>query len=425
LASEVPAAGTDFSNSVIFSVGCHAGLNVPDAVAGSTQAATDWAQVFSRQGATFIGNTGYGYGDSDLIAYSEALALNFAAVLNANNGATVAIGDAVRLAKQQYFGSLGPNALSNYDEKVIAIWTLYGLPMRAVRIPLQSGPETSAPRQEVDVARSSGSSGLAAATAVTYTVAITPALQVVDTADGRYYAVAGEIHALAGRPIEPRLSVDLDGSGGIAHGALLVGGRTHDEAIDPLIVHITTDDSTMSTEPQFDSTAFYPGHIAAVNRLLQMEADVLQRMVLVPGQFRATSSVTHTIGIQRIWERMDVVTFHAPFSTSDFIAPTIWRMSAQPASNAVRFTVEATDASGVGRVVILCRWSTSAEWQPLELALVDAAKGAWSGLLPVAGTSVEYIVQAVDEAGNVMSADDYGSPFVSNLNSIYLPTISR
>lgn len=34
---------------------------------------TDWAQAFSRQRANFVGNTGYGYGDSDLIAYSERL----------------------------------------------------------------------------------------------------------------------------------------------------------------------------------------------------------------------------------------------------------------------------------------------------------------------------------------------------------------
>ena len=57
-------------NSLTFSVGCHSGLNVPDADAFDLQSGTDWAQSFVRQRATFIGNTGYGYGDSELIAYS-------------------------------------------------------------------------------------------------------------------------------------------------------------------------------------------------------------------------------------------------------------------------------------------------------------------------------------------------------------------
>ena len=137
LATEVRGAATDFSRALIFSVGCHSGLNVPDAAAGGGQAAADWAQVFTARGATFIGNSGFGYGDSDLIAYSEALALNFADIVN-THGAAVPIGDAVRLAKQRYFNSLGPAAFSNYDEKVLAIWTLYGLPMRGVLLTCQA-----------------------------------------------------------------------------------------------------------------------------------------------------------------------------------------------------------------------------------------------------------------------------------------------
>ena len=139
LASEVTGAATDFSRSLVFSVGCHSGLNVPGG-------APDWAQAFAAKGATFIGNSGFGYGDSDLIVYSEALALNFAAIVNAGGGTAVPIGDAVRQAKQRYFNSLGPNSLSNYDEKVLAIWTLYGLPMRRVRVPagVNARPEVGA-----------------------------------------------------------------------------------------------------------------------------------------------------------------------------------------------------------------------------------------------------------------------------------------
>ena len=67
----------DYTGSLIFSVGCHSGLNVPDGEAATIETGTDWAQAFLRRGATFIGNTGFGYGDSDLIAYSELIMKNF------------------------------------------------------------------------------------------------------------------------------------------------------------------------------------------------------------------------------------------------------------------------------------------------------------------------------------------------------------
>ena len=47
------------------------------AVQGVTPDA-DWAQAFARKGATFIGGTGYQYGDTEIIEYSERLYLEFA-----------------------------------------------------------------------------------------------------------------------------------------------------------------------------------------------------------------------------------------------------------------------------------------------------------------------------------------------------------
>ena len=76
-ADEVASDSTDYSGALIFSVGCHSGLNVPDRGPGTAQQDTDWAQAFARRGATYLGNTGFGYGDSDLIAYSEKLMVNF------------------------------------------------------------------------------------------------------------------------------------------------------------------------------------------------------------------------------------------------------------------------------------------------------------------------------------------------------------
>ena len=58
-------------------MGCHAGLSVFDAFVASNN--LDWAQLFAQKGAAaYVANTGYGYGDSTTIAYSEDLNRRFA-----------------------------------------------------------------------------------------------------------------------------------------------------------------------------------------------------------------------------------------------------------------------------------------------------------------------------------------------------------
>ena len=100
--------------------------------------------------------------------------------------------------------------------------------------------------------------------------------------------------------------------------------------------------------------------------------------------------------------------------------------AAAQAGDAVRFTVETTDAGGVGRAVILHHLAGSPEWRLLELALSDPAAGVWTGLLPGAGGQrVEFYAQAVDAAGNVTWRDDYGSPFVFGRQATFLPVILR
>ena len=79
--------------AVIFSMGCHSGLNVPDLIAPAPNAdqqarLLDWPQAFADQGAgVYVANTGYGYGDTDIVAYSEDLMARFAAKFGAEHDA--------------------------------------------------------------------------------------------------------------------------------------------------------------------------------------------------------------------------------------------------------------------------------------------------------------------------------------------------
>jgi hypothetical protein len=75
---EVMASTTGFTNSLVYSAGCHSGYNIVNehGIPNLTEE-PDWAQTFAAKGATFIGGTGYQYGDTEFIEYSERLYLEF------------------------------------------------------------------------------------------------------------------------------------------------------------------------------------------------------------------------------------------------------------------------------------------------------------------------------------------------------------
>jgi hypothetical protein len=51
---------SNFEGKLIFSVGCHAGLNMPDGGTTLSFTGADYAQVFAQHGTTYVGNTGFG-----------------------------------------------------------------------------------------------------------------------------------------------------------------------------------------------------------------------------------------------------------------------------------------------------------------------------------------------------------------------------
>ena len=137
---------SSFAGRLLFSMGCHSGLDVDDAEVGPSIGATgpidDWAKTFADAGAIWVGNTGYGYADTDTIAYSAKLMAEFAANLNQ----TVTIGEALTEAEQQY--AAGNAILSPYDLKALMESTFYGLPMYNLNQPgtpvaPPSGPQTA------------------------------------------------------------------------------------------------------------------------------------------------------------------------------------------------------------------------------------------------------------------------------------------
>src|SRR4029453_14968062 len=86
----------------LFSIGCHAGLAVSDVVVGSASPIKrDWAQTYAAQRGVFAGNTGFGLGGTDAVAFSEQLMALFASHLDGS----LSIGQALALAKSDYFAN--------------------------------------------------------------------------------------------------------------------------------------------------------------------------------------------------------------------------------------------------------------------------------------------------------------------------------
>jgi hypothetical protein len=434
-AAEVTTDTTEYKHALIFTVGCHSGLNVPDDDQPDPQLAADWAQVFLAKQALFIGNTGFGYGDSDLIAYSERLMTNFVQELGYwHNGNMPTVGIALARAKQRYFNSTGAESFSNYDEKALEEMTLYGLPMMGISVPnTTTVPPGGGPL---------GKTSMTVLDSVHAAQAITVTTHTFDSNDlaydmnsvaglGNYFTLQGseDVHVAGGRPIQPRVSTDIHLADTIAHGVLMLGGTFTDiPNFNPVMSRMITEELYLVDEPPYPTDEWYPVSPATINRFLNAQTGQSnERLVLIPGQFRATGSVSPTVGVERLYTALQLEVYHASFDEDDFVAPAIFEVDTYPSTGQVDFEVLVNDDDGpVMRVVVLYRSAGSNVWQSAELVYDPDEETATGTVLGLGGT-VEFIVQAVDSAGNVALSLDHGKPYtvLAGPLQLFLPIVKR
>ncbi|MEX0331595.1 MAG: immunoglobulin-like domain-containing protein [Puniceicoccaceae bacterium] len=132
-AAQVRESGADLLNTLIFSIGCHSGYNTVDshAINGITKQ-PDWAQAFAQMGATLIAGTGYQYGDTEFVEYSERLYLEMVRQLRTGPGA-VSVGEALVNAKKKYLAET--ELMRGIHEKSLLQATLFGFPMLKMNVP--------------------------------------------------------------------------------------------------------------------------------------------------------------------------------------------------------------------------------------------------------------------------------------------------
>ncbi|MGH3049083.1 MAG: hypothetical protein ACRDLK_02915, partial [Gaiellaceae bacterium] len=133
-----PVTAPVFAGDILFTMGCHAGLSIPDTLAVAPADALmqrDWAQTLAQEGAAvFVGNTGYGYGSDSGVALSERLMALFAQHL----GFSGSVGEKLLTAKNDYWSSMGEDG--PYDAKSLEEATFYGLPFWRVNSPTEPQP---------------------------------------------------------------------------------------------------------------------------------------------------------------------------------------------------------------------------------------------------------------------------------------------
>ena len=374
-------AGRSTAGRVIFTMGCHSALPVSDFVLGDPLK-QDWAQAYAQSGAiVYMGNTGYGLGDTAAVLYSEKLNVLFADRLDGS----MTIGQALAFAKQEYAAT---PTQSGYHLKVIDEATMMGLPMYRI------GTGTTAPPATPVVTTTDSATGLPTAP-----FNVTPSFTRVNTTIGSYYT-SDDFFAENRRPIEPTTKLDVTEPGLVAHGALLTALNSTDETgFDAAFSRVVDDFSAFT--PELVGDVSYPTKLQSIASLATPNG-TRQRLVLFSGQFRSDGTPeAQGIGTQRRFTALSGNVFYTAPSVTDFTPPSFGPVEVTKAANTVGFAVDATDnvggANGVKRVLVLYR-DESGTWKSIEMS---HSASHWSGAGPLVGNSLEWMVQGVDSFGNV------------------------
>ena len=428
------------TNSLVISAGRHAGYNlldadgIPDVTLG-----LDWPEEMAKQGATFIGGTGYQYADTDFLAYSAKLYALLATQLRGGTGA-VPIGPALVSAKQTYLA--GVASLTGIDQKALIESTLYGLPMTGLDLPgvRTTPPSTGTGITPTQVATGTPGDVLGLKTAsfdLTPQLATPPAKQVLDTAGnstGAYFhwlTGSAGVQSAPGLPALPKQSDDVTSSTGeVLRGVGFVGGTYADTAgITPLTGAPTTEQNGVHSN--FVSPVFFPQRLASVNYFGALDGngtDGRTRLITTPVQYRSDTGST-TTDTERTYSHVGLQLFYSSNTTT--YGGNTPALAAPPSISGVVDSIEAggtavtvsAHVTGDPSAGIQKAWVTyTAEtgplhgtWQSVDLVQDAIDSTLWTGrfVLPSgqAASEVRYIVQGVNGVGLVGLDNNLGDGY--------------
>ena len=388
------------SGNLTYTVGCHAGYNLPDGNAKEFASNTinpnlDFAQSVLKQGGVLIGSTGYGLAGIESVAGTEKLLALFSEELVKNR----TVGEALVKAKQRYFTNLrSVSDVTSYDVKSSIQVTLYGLPMYSLQ-------------NEATLMSTTSTSSSSALANVSFNIIDSDGTRIpagnnifsqVDTASGSYYQVNNEHHSIPTRPVQPKKVLSIP-TGLPVHGILVMGGIYTDELnFNPVYSRPTTEWSKGVVEKSYCQDGYWPSNLASINYFNNSP-----NLVVIPGQFSCTNVDPDTgiaLGTQRLYDSIDLNVLRSADST-DFYPPSIESVDLQKSGNGTTAVVigAVDNKSGISRIVALIQ-------DKGILTPIDSGSLSGSGpyeldlgldLSSEVNKNAKLILQVVDGANNV------------------------
>ncbi len=420
------AGAADFREKLVFSMGCHAGLNVPDDQVvdldpdAGIDPTLDLPQAMMQQAGVYVASTGYGYGDTVGVAGTEALIGMFADRLT--HGAE-SVGQALKEAKQQYLGSL--SEITMYDEKASIEFSMYGMPQYQLPVAVRGAgfdPATLT-AQAVPLeaqAQTLGTFTLKVIDGDPLNPIVYPSATLIryDTAGGSYITADGDYQATADRPIQPRLVIPIDNTGKDPVRSIILHGGPYTDysSFDPVISRWTVEWEANPVEYQVSTSGWWPADPSALNSI-ETGGGYEQRLVVNPAQFLPAEDIVGDItGTERVWTELTVelVRAHAPSpSNPDVTPPTLTNLTATVVNDTAHVFFSAIDSGGVVRAVISEEGPNQSVPHDFDLSAVTPAPGGGYSLeFPIqTGVDAEllwYEIRVSDGAGNTTAGTTRG-----------------
>jgi hypothetical protein len=419
LTTELDSASTNLKNTLVFSAGCHSGYNLVDgdAVPGVTQT-LDWAQAFARKQATLVAGTGYQYGDTDFLEYSERIYRNFAQELRTGTGA-VSVGEALVRAKQRYLETT-PD-IRGIHEKALLEAAVFGLPMFSVNMP---GSRLSPPGATSIVGALSGFGTDPGATlglrSADVTVPVSTTAKPVPltnlsggTLTATYYEGPDGVVTNPAEPAIPLKVVDVtppDGSV-VLRGVGFRGGAYADSTVVPLTGAPTTE--LRGVHVPFVSPVFFPMRLATVNYFDVLGGGTRTGLLVTPAQHRALDVAAGTSTL-RLYSSLDLRLYYSGYLGTAALsaAPDVTNVAAESTGTQVEFSahVSGNPAAGIQQVWVTYTGHGPSRWDTLDLVQDPVDSTLWTGTLSVATpANLRFVVQAVNGLGLVTLDDALGA----------------
>lgn len=427
LGDEVLASPVDLRGGLVYTLACHGGLNVPPT---NSKHPVDLAEAFTRKGANYIGNTGYGWGVHNAIGLSEKVIRLYTTELL--KGQQTTMGQALAVAKTNYVKQ--DFKISAFDEKVVQQLTFYGLPMFQIQMDGSlSEPDEEFPGVGFDLGE--GTLGPDDAV-ITRTVKLNfarvlnpedpAALDSFDTEDGEYLSLNGSIATEPGEAVQPLHFGNVSSNGEVARSVVILGGDYQIQTVEDPLVSTPVNEYVLDGEdaaPLGNSEAWYPALPTTVRSL-----DDQSTLITQLGQYNPASQE------ERLYENLDVDIYYS--TAVDQVPPAINVVGAlhDAQRNLISVKIGGSDDSGIQDVIISYVHDTRQQQGTLETVKLsfDSKLQKWVGSFP-GSEHTRFFVQMVDKAGNLASATNKGSYYkaapardeATCRGCLYLPTITR